>query len=778
MQTMSHTGYHNSPNEGWQDLVAWDDEFYFQDDSGLTGAQCDGCDGFAASFHIPESVTSEQPYLASAPPSILDDPPSLEYTVSAPPSIPEGSSSFGQVYSTSPFFDITATSPLVGGEDGQYFGSFGACDHSPSALGHITESPVLDTRFERIADSFEGSAGSFESTSETVFNPYVAGSSHSFSGLDIQVSNVFSNVGTWADQPQIIEPIAECDESKAEAMPISIPRPLSQSFNSTFPSQIRSEGQYPQQGRSRAITIPEATRGTASYNPEASYLAWSQRVPPMLSVSPISQRRHRSVTLSRSTSQSRRKPTTPSPTSASSDSYGWVSYHPNPLTNRLAPTSTEGPQGRTPRGRKKGLTAEQRSNAALMRIVGACSNCQRRKEKCDPGTPCKSCLEHYKGDLVNHPCRDRLLSDLSSAFLSDRFGWHPTARSLESFVAPRRFNIPSGITYTIPLNFGFGPALPVSVHALELEDVHPMVHKHIIYSWPPESSSASAHTHAVLPAVLTKDATSNLMHVLDSHLSLLVTNHFRAFPLYCSPLRILREVYVFSRSIPPNAPHARTLHQALKLLVLVHIGGDITLSPRSQDPVLAQLVRNTMDLSEELNPTPCFIRSQFGSVMPELALILMKDVLSSLEQLFLNRECGEWPVALAVLITVLMTVESIHYHAAKLPYHYDFNNMRSSNPEEELKVDDEGVRMLLAFYSACFSGCHARLRPDWEGEISRPQRTSRTSPKDTFIESVREAIKNASGAGYLGMKASEKRKGDDMGFFFDRLVARLLLLKL
>ncbi|KAJ4370681.1 hypothetical protein N0V83_005202 [Neocucurbitaria cava] len=741
---MSHTEYGSSPNEGWQDLVAWDEEFFFQDEAGLTGAQCDS---FATGFHIPESFTSEQNYLVSAPPSVVDDPPSLEYTVSAPPSILEGSSSFGQGYSASPFFDVSATSPLVGGEDGRYFGSFSACDEPLLPLGNITESPVLDTRFERIEDSFEGSAGSFDSTSETVFNPYVAGSSHSFSGLDIRASQVFSNVGGWAEQPQIIEPIAECDESRAEAAPISIPRTPSQSLHSSAPAHLGPEGQHSQQGRSRAITIPEGTRGVSGYNFGSSNSGWAQTVPPLL----------------------------------------------------LAPTSSEGLQGRTPRGRKKGLTAEQRSHAALMRIVGACSNCQKRKEKCDPGTPCKSCLEHYKGDLVKHPCRDRLLSDLSRAFLSDRLGWHPTARSLESFLAPSLFNIHTGITYTIPLNFGFGPALPVSVHALQLEDTHPLVHKHIIYTWPPESSSASAHTHAVLPAVLTKDAISSLMHTLDSHLSLLVTKHFRGFPLYCSPLRILREVYVFSRSIPPNAPHARTLHQALKLLVLVHIGGDITLPPRSQHPVLAQLVRSTMDLSDTLNPTPCFIRAQFGSIMPELALHLMKDVLSSLEQLLLNRECAEWPIALAVLITVLMTVESIHYHAAKLPYHYDSNNNNNHNnsntsqyssttdtttTEEDVKVDDEGVRTLLAFYSACFSGCHARLRPDWEGEVGASVRTQmqrgggKASAEDVFVENVREAIRKASAAGYLKKKAGEmKREGDDMGFFFDRLVARLMLLR-
>lgn len=765
---MAQVDYDGSPIEGWQDLVAWDEEYHFPDDTAIIAAQADS---FSASYHVPESFTSEQPYLVSAPPSIVDGPPSLEYTVSAPPSVLDGSSSFSHVYCTSPFFETTDTSPFMSKGDGQYFGSFGACDDTLSPLDRITESPVLDTRFERISDSFGDSVGSFDSTDEVVFNPYVAGSSHSFSGLDIRASQVFSNVGTWADQPQIIEPITECDENRAEAEPISIPRPFPFSSNpvSSYP---QSEKTHQQHSRSRAITIPEAARETASYHSGVSPSHWRQRVPPMLSVSPVNQRRPPSVALSRSASQSRRRIATPSPTS---DSYGWVSYQPNPLTNKLAPTSTEGLQGRTPRGRKRGLTPEQRLHAALMRIVGACSNCKLRKEKCDPGTPCKSCLEHYKGDLIKHPCRDRLLRDLSNTFLSDRFGWHPTTRPLEAFVAPSGFNISTGITYTIPLNFGFGPPLPVPVHALQVEDRHPLLHRHIIYSWPPESASATAHMHAVLPAVLTSEATCNLMQILDSHLSQLVTHHFRAFPLYCSPLRILREVYIFSRSLHTTSTHYRVLQQALKLLVLVHIGGDLTLPSRFESPVLAQLINNTMDQSEDLNPTPCFIRSQFGSVMPELALSLMKDVLSSLEHIFLNRECDEWPIALAVLITVLMTVESIHYHAAKLPYHHGHDTAHSNVPEENSEIDDGGVKTLLTFYSACFSGCHARLRPDWEGEPPLSQRSRNVSPQDTFIESVRGAIKNASAAGYLARKAKDKRHGDDMAFFFDRLVARLLL---
>lgn len=766
--SMSQPDYVTAPTEEWQDLVAWDGDLYdptFHDDTGFIDPQGNS---LACNYLLSGSLGSEQLYVVSATPSVVGGPPSLEYTVSGPLSALSGSS-FEHIYCTSPSFDNTTTSPVVDRENGCYFGSFDACESVPSPTSYPSEPLVLDTRFQRIKDSFDST------TTETVFNPYVAGSSHSFSGLDVRASQIFANVGTWVDHPQFVEPIAEADEYDINATPIPIPQQNVSSFNDAPTSYPRSHP-CEQPSRSRAVTIPQSNRHPECLRNTVGFAQsqWAQRVPSAHSVSPIAHRRPRSVNLSRSSSrtESRRKTATPSPTS---DGFGWVSYHMNSHTNRLAPTSTEGLQGRTPRGRKKGLTAEQRSHAALMRIVGACMNCQRRKEKCDPGTPCKSCLEYYKGDLVNHPCRDRLLSDLSSTFLSDRLGWHPTARTLESFIGSNNFDISFDINYTVPLNFGFGPPLPVPVHALYVRTGQDLVHEHVIYSWPPESSFGSAQNHAVLPAVLTDAAMADVMQSLDTHLSLLVTHHFRSFPLYLSPLRILREVYIFYRSLPVDTTYSRTLQQALKLLVLVHVGGDITLPSPEDSPALAQLIKTTMDATMDAAPTPCFIRSQFGSVMPALALTLMKDVLSSLEHMLLNHDQHEWPVVLATLSTVLMTIESIHYHAAKLPYHYSFDSARPSNPEEDLKVDDDGVRTLLAFYSACFSDCHARLRPDWEGEAGR--HSGAGTPEDVFIESVRDGIRRASAVGYLSRKATEVRQGDDMEFFFDRLVARLLLLK-
>ncbi|KAJ4344662.1 uncharacterized protein N0V89_012406 [Didymosphaeria variabile] len=311
-----------------------------------------------------------------------------------------------------------------------------------------------------------------------------------------------------------------------------------------------------------------------------------------------------------------------------------------------------------------------------------------------------------------------------------------------------------------------------------------LLHEHTVYSWPPSASSAETHTHAVLPAILSPDAMDKLEDLLDTHLSLLVDQHFRSFPPFCSPLRVLRHVYAYWRSLPVTSSYSRLLQQALKLLVLVHVGGDITLPPPAKDPVLEQLVRSTMSIPEGAVPTPCFIRSQFGSIMPSLALKLMREILLSLEQLLLNREFHEWSVAVATLIVVLITVESIQYHSAKLPYHHSHDTpmVRSqSKQERDFRGDEEGVRQLLEFYSACFSGCHARLSPDWRGDPEaglRPRNSKSTSlpPEDKFIENIREAVRTATPE-YLEAKASEERAGEDMSYFFDRLAARLLVLK-
>ncbi|KAF2474600.1 uncharacterized protein BDR25DRAFT_301288 [Lindgomyces ingoldianus] len=780
-------------DSSWEELIAWDEELYdplFQGDTSFTGrSEC--LHNFSSEYHVSESVTSDQPWAPSAPTSVADGPSSFDYTLSAPPSVVDGPSSIGQTFSwlsASPSFSTTATSPLIGKDEREYASAISFCHGLSSPVNASNELPLARTEHSLPPESFN-SSNSFQTASTHIFNPFLATSPQAFSSLDVAASQAFASVGGWVDQPQIVEPSPELEHEGA----IPIPQPGSLVYSNTFPS-IQWSQEIPQErSRPRAITIPQSNHQAIGYNQSLHPSQRALEIPPILSISPDARPRPRSNTSSKrvSTSEPRRGQnslTTPSPT------LGWVSYQPNLQTNRLVPSGADGNRGRRQRGRTKALTLEQRRNAALMRVVGACSNCKKRKEKCDLGIPCKSCLEHFKGDLIHYPCRDRLLSDLSSSFLSERLGWHPTSRALESFMEPSSFNMTTGLAYTIPLNLGFGPLLFLPTHAIEVYDSNALYHKHVIYSWLPGSSTGDIHTHVVLPAALTPEALDTLSDTLDTHLSLLVTQHFRSFPLYASPLRILREVYIFYRSLPTNTPHSRLLHQSLKLLVLVHIGGDLTLPTPSSDPILAQLVRTSMALDldeEEITPTPCFIRSQLGSVMPTIALSLMKDVLFRLEQLFLNRECHEWPVALAVLIIVLMTIESIQYHAAKLPYHHKYDTKPTSGQkaeEMERKVDEQGIKSLFSFYTACFSGCHARLRPDWEGEagpstenpnpgFSPNNQSPDLKSEDKFIESVREAVKRASQAGYLAIKANEEREGEDMVFFFDRLVARLLLLR-
>ncbi|KAF2016026.1 hypothetical protein BU24DRAFT_190346 [Aaosphaeria arxii CBS 175.79] len=760
-------------DETWADLVSWNDVEEIVDPLFQGGAPAitttTAEDGFGSDYPI---ASFEQSF-PSAPASIVDEPTFLDYTVSGAPSIIDGPSSPGRSFSwlsTSPSFSTTATSPAVGRNSSRpYANSLNALDDRPFSLRCVQDSPLLETEEQFLNHSFHS-----DIAYDAPFNPFLHGTSHTFNSLDVSSSQAFSNLGDWADQSQTIEPIPELDHARAIPIPHS-----SFSHSQGMQSAPRSSEQYYSSVNEMpaGIAIPRHRRA-APHGMNEHSPSWSQHVPPLLSVSPETRRRPRSTTMSRTSSRteprrSRNSLTTPSPTS---NTFGWVSYRPNQLTNRLVASAAEGSAGRRQRGRTKALTVEQRQNAAIMRKIGACSNCQKRKEKCDRGTPCKSCLEHYKGDLINFPCRGRRLSNLSQAFLSERLGWHPTGRTLESFVAPQGFDVVSGIQYNIPVNFGFGPALHVPVHALQITDESKLYHQHVVYSWPPSNSQSGIHSHAILPAVIASGALPSITEVLDNHLSLLVTQHFRMFPLFCSPLRILKGVYIFFRSLTPDNAHSHLLRQALKLLVLVHIGGDITLPSIASDAVLMQLARSSLPpsaYSTEVDapaPTPCFIRAQFGAAMPALASALMTDVLSALEVILLNRANEDWPVAIAVLITLLMTVESIHYHDARLPYHAYHDSAHDqpnqSSGAEARAVDDQSVEYLLEYYSACFSGCHSRLRPDWDGD----------AVQDKFIQGVRDAISDA--GGYLEAKATGERTNEDMGFFFDRLVARLLILKI
>jgi hypothetical protein len=426
------------------------------------------------------------------------------------------------------------------------------------------------------------------------------------------------------------------------------------------------------------------------------------------------------------------------------------------------------------------LTSNRRTHSVLMQGVASCFNCERRGGKCDSNTPCNSCLDHYKERLINQPCRKVSLPELTNKFMGERVSWIPGSRVIETFIPSDSFQMDTERDHTISLIFGFGPGLQVSIHGLELTDTNFSHHTHYVYAWPPKrSGNYQRSVNLILPAILTSDAETNLQHLLDTHLSTLVMEHFRSFPLYYSPLSILRDVYIFFRSLPSDTPHSLLLMKALKLLVLVHVDNDINLPDLSTDAALDLFVRTTMTASDsylepDLTLTPCFIRAQLGTATQYLGFILMKDVLSSLEKLLIKRDYNDWPTVLATLLIVFMAIESVQYHAAKLPCYIETVTRR--NFKDSSENIDEGAKKLLAFYTACYPCCHAKLDPDWKDDSGLGWES--TTAESTFIESIRDATKSAYAQGYLTTKSAEQQwDGEDMAFFFDRRVARLLLTK-
>ncbi|KAF2454822.1 hypothetical protein BDY21DRAFT_373712 [Lineolata rhizophorae] len=350
-------------------------------------------------------------------------------------------------------------------------------------------------------------------------------------------------------------------------------------------------------------------------------------------------------------------------------------------------------------GRSGPLSPVQREHAAAMRKLGSCDNCRMRKEKCDPGIPCKACITHYKADLTSVRCRGFSLAQLADGLVSERLAWHPKARSLESFLPAVRFGVYDK-SVVIPLNFGFGPSMMVRVRVVRVPNpqVH-LVHDHLLYEWPPRPASRTfrePRQQSVFPAVL--EDTTHLVDQLDQHIDLLVREHIHQFPLYDTGLKVFEGICTLALS-QRQPQHRDLLVTALKLITLVHIAGDITVP--LADPTVARIIQytktpafpappgsvSTSFASPPPNPalyaatansgappaheapTPCFIRGQLGGAFPALARRLQTALLDGLEALALSRACEHFPTIVAAVAAQLMAVETAQYHAAKRGYH-------------------------------------------------------------------------------------------------------------
>lgn len=517
-----------------------------------------------------------------------------------------------------------------------------------------------------------------------------------------------------------------------------------------------------------------------------------------------------------------------SPLQPSAESLGWVSLQMDAQSGRMAAAHPYD-QERLPKGRKKALDPKQRSEAALMRIIGSCSNCKKRKEKCDPGTPCKACLKHYKGDLVNHPCRVSPLRNLISE-------QSPFRQLAEPPLAVHDLVVDGVNRYKIPIFFAFGPPIALEVHLLTDSSIigdqdrldsdgdilmgspfsdaivmdaalskrfalpqglgyigsgdssseHTRVnmriltHRHFIYQWPPPSDHAetpNVREGPVLPVVLTTAVMDQMEELLHEHLSDLVMKDFAAFPVYVSPLRVLRSVYIYFRAMGPNTEPFNYLREALKLLVLVHCHDDITIPKAAEVSEIAHIAYNILNpplTTEFSRPAICFVRAQIREKTPQLAEELTVRVFSYLERLFQGGSEEDWPTVLALMLVMMMVLETVQYHTSKRPYHHE-SDSNTSHMEHNDTSGESASKTLLSFYAMSFSACHTRLdltknlEPIAEGDERLPSSSK-------FVHHVRKAMQQAEATRYLSAKISQQRTDGDMSFFFDRLVAKLLLL--
>lgn len=393
----------------------------------------------------------------------------------------------------------------------------------------------------------------------------------------------------------------------------------------------------------------------------------------------------------------------------------------------------------------------------------------------------------------------------------------PKNRPLEQYLG-NQFKVENQ-TYTIHINLGFGAPFEAAIKLVKPEDNDKLVHRHISYPWQPEPTKTAKKQSSrdfVFPAILANPEI--LPRVLENHIAMLLDTdtYFRQFPLYKSELEVLRQIYIYYLSLPEvgirmpisfflviltipiqdntfegTIPNGRTtLRQALKLLVLVHIGGDTKLDDkcyRTSHEIISRYFPETQD-SETAMPTPCFIRGQLGPIFALLAKRLMKDVLARLEALA-GESAQHFPVILSTFAVLFMAVETIQYHAAKESYHasYDSESIRNREKIHVLANEEEGVENLLNFYSACFGNCHANLH---ERSASGFQRFANDAAKTgngfesdkertvAYLKTIKAAIDRA--RFYLvakkdGVGEQQGLGKGDMSVYFDRLLAKLFL---
>jgi hypothetical protein len=358
----------------------------------------------------------------------------------------------------------------------------------------------------------------------------------------------------------------------------------------------------------------------------------------------------------------------------------------------------------------------------------------------------------------------------------------------------------------VPFNFGMGPSTTWRVNLVypAPADAHKFVHDHIGYVWPPPPDGIYKWKckHAVLPVRLADIA--DLKERLNEHLAILVDDHFEEFPAYESQLKVLPEIYKLYKTLENvcwpylNRTNLLTRHQprgsmlniALKLLVLVRTSGDVTVD--DTDPCVQEIMSSVLPSITGLKITPCFVRSQLGEVMHELAQELFRDLIHRLWRCSLQRNCSHWQTNLCCFAVSTMAFESAEYNEARDAYHsgIDFKTQQSfrtlnstfegyelpmediqGQPAFELGKDNHICDRLLRFYRACFSTCHRRL----DADITDASSVDETDATAAFVRNMRDVLAKAKP--YIEERSQITEAGvGTMSTFFDRRLAKLFIM--
>jgi hypothetical protein len=218
------------------------------------------------------------------------------------------------------------------------------------------------------------------------------------------------------------------------------------------------------------------------------------------------------------------------------------------------------------------------------------------------------------------------------------------------------------------------------------------------------------------------------------------------------------------------------LEHALKLLILVHVGGDVGVR---EDEHSLRIVKNYMPGYNGCKVTPCFIRAQLGPVFSRIASKLMRQVLTELEILSPSQNRSHFPMVVGTFSVLFMTMESLQHHLAKLPYHTHHDNPQplrdlEQDPSMTRNMDElDGADILLRFYKA--TACHAQLKRIADLNPLPSSLTAFDVDPTGFLTDLKRAVESA--RDYLDERLRIKTvpMADTSGFF-DRLLAKMYML--